>query len=147
MKAKHRQTGLKVAIKFVKSNFADICQCKNVYREIYLLSKFGNSIFTTTLYDLIIASPDSKTLQEAIGIFIVMKLENSSIRDVFKNSGLMTFTFEHIKVITYNLLCAVNFLHQSKIMHRDLKPSNILIDESCCIRLCDFGISRVEVPE
>ena len=57
----------------------------------------------------------------------------------------MSFNVEHIKVIAYNHLCAVNFLHKSKIMHRDLKPANVLIDEHCCVRLCDFGISRTEI--
>jgi mitogen-activated protein kinase 1/3 len=29
------------------------------------------------------------------------------------------------------------------VVHRDLKPSNLLIDTSCNVKICDFGISRV----
>jgi serine/threonine protein kinase len=31
-------------------------------------------------------------------------------------------------------------------MHRDIKPDNLLINESCHIKFCDFGFSRV-VPK
>ena len=131
MKAKHRETGQKVAIKFIKNDFTDISGCKSVLREIYLLRKFGNSIFTTTLLDTMIASPDQTTLLDAAGIFVVLKLETNDLRTVLKHGEQVSFNEDHIKVIAYNLLCAVNFLHQSKIMHRGLKPQNILIDESC----------------
>ena len=45
-------------------------------------------------------------------------------------------------MITYNLLCAVNYLHSTDVLHRDIKPSNILIQDDCSIRICDFGLSR-----
>jgi serine/threonine protein kinase len=44
------------------------------------------------------------------------------------NSG---FTDEHLKIILYNTLCALKFLHSANIIHRDIKPSNILINKNC----------------
>ena len=52
------------------------------------------------------------------------------------------FTDEHIKVVLYNLLCSINFLHSANLVHRDLKPANILIDGDCNILICDYGLSR-----
>jgi mitogen-activated protein kinase 1/3 len=49
---------------------------------------------------------------------------------------------EHIKIITFNLLCAVHYLHSANVVHRDLKPSNILINDECNIKFCDFGLAR-----
>lgn len=49
---------------------------------------------------------------------------------------------DHIITITYNILCALNFMHSANIMHRDIKPENILLKEDCTIQLCDFGMSR-----
>lgn len=49
---------------------------------------------------------------------------------------------DHVTTITYNLLCALNFLHTAGVMHRDIKPGNILIDDMCQVKLCDFGFAR-----
>ena len=50
---------------------------------------------------------------------------------------------DHIIIILYNMLCALNFIHSANIIHRDLKPANILIDSNCNVKICDFGLSRV----
>ena len=65
-------------------------------------------------------------------------VRSSDIRD--------NLSMDHVKLIVYNILCALNFLYQANIIHRDLKPANILINEDCQIKICDFGISRT-LPE
>lgn len=42
----------------------------------------------------------------------------------------------------YSFLCALNYLHSADVMHRDIKPANILVDKSCNVRICDFGLAR-----
>ena len=49
---------------------------------------------------------------------------------------------QHIQYIIYQLLKALKFLHSAALLHRDIKPSNILVDSSCAIKLCDFGLCR-----
>jgi len=44
--------------------------------------------------------------------------------------------------MVYNLLCAVKYIHESKVIHRDLKPANVLVNEDCSVKLCDFGLAR-----
>lgn len=41
------------------------------------------------------------------------------------------------------VLEAVQYAHEKRVIHRDLKPSNILVTESRQVRLLDFGISRL----
>jgi serine/threonine protein kinase/tetratricopeptide (TPR) repeat protein len=46
-----------------------------------------------------------------------------------------------------NILRAVAFAHARLIVHRDLKPNNILIAEGSDVRLLDFGIARLLLPD
>ena len=56
-------------------------------------------------------------------------------------------TVEHLKEngprMIKQILSGLHFLHGIGILHRDLKPSNILVDKDGCMKLSDFGISRV----
>jgi mitogen-activated protein kinase 15 len=36
----------------------------------------------------------------------------------------------------------LKFIHSAGLLHRDIKPSNILVDSSCLIKICDFGLCR-----
>ena len=40
------------------------------------------------------------------------------------------------------MLCAIKFLHSANIIHRDLQPANLLIDSTCSVKICDFGLAR-----
>jgi serine/threonine protein kinase len=66
-----------------------------------------------------------------------------SLIDLGPKSGLNE---EHLKIIVYNSLCALKFLHSSNVIHRDLKPANILINQDCQVLICDFGLAR-SLPE
>lgn len=48
----------------------------------------------------------------------------------------------HKKYIIFQIAKTLKYLHSAGILHRDLKPSNILLDSSCKIKICDFGLSR-----
>jgi serine/threonine protein kinase len=49
---------------------------------------------------------------------------------------------DDIKIILYNQLKALNYLHSANLIHRDIKPQNILIDQYSRIMICDFGMAR-----
>jgi len=47
-----------------------------------------------------------------------------------------------VKSYCYQLIQAILFCHQRRVLHRDLKPQNLLIDKSGAIKVADFGLAR-----
>ncbi|OCT89965.1 hypothetical protein XELAEV_18018581mg [Xenopus laevis] len=48
-----------------------------------------------------------------------------------------------IRVVCFQTLLALQYLHNHKIIHRDLKAGNILLTQQGDVRLADFGVSAV----
>ena len=79
-------------------------------------------------------------------IFVVMESSDHDLKDLIKTGSSSGLQEAHIKVIMYNSLCSLKFLHSCNIIHRDIKPANILVNHNCQIMICDFGLART-VPE
>lgn len=58
----------------------------------------------------------------------------------------LSFGKDHLRIVLYNLLCAISYCHSSNVIHRDIKPANILINQKCQVKICDFGLART-LPE
>ena len=67
--------------------------------------------------------------------------------DLFDYVTTRELTEDHIASIMYQLLYAVNYLHDNGIVHRDIKLENVLIEskEECKVMLADFGFAA-KVP-
>lgn len=75
-----------------------------------------------------------------------MKASETDLKTLIELGAKSGLNTDHIKIIIYNTLCALKFLHSSNVVHRDLKPANILINKNCQVMICDFGLSRT-LPE
>ena len=75
-------------------------------------------------------------------IFLVQNYVEHDLNKILTMDSAPAFSEQHILIIIYNILCALNFFHSAGLMHRDLKPANILIDDNCNVKICDFGLSR-----
>lgn len=71
-----------------------------------------------------------------------MEHVDSDLKKVLRSTDSIDFREDHIRVILYNALTGLNFLHSANVMHRDIKPSNILIDADSQVKICDYGFAR-----
>jgi serine/threonine protein kinase len=74
-----------------------------------------------------------------------MDYEKTDFRKMFSSVLSSNLSEEHVITLLYNQICAIKFMHSANIIHRDLKPGNFLLNDSCGVKICDFGLSR-EMP-
>ncbi|KAI9120197.1 hypothetical protein K1719_008845 [Acacia pycnantha] len=65
----------------------------------------------------------------------------SHLRGGSANPSLLTWPLR-IK-IAIETASALSYLHASGIIHRDVKTNNILLDNNFCVKVADFGLSRL----
>jgi len=58
--------------------------------------------------------------------------------DLKKSPGVLE---SKVKVIVYQIVSALIYIHSLGIVHRDLKLDNILIDSNDKIKIIDFGFA------
>uniref|UniRef100_A0A2K6G7J2 Mitogen-activated protein kinase n=1 Tax=Propithecus coquereli TaxID=379532 RepID=A0A2K6G7J2_PROCO len=132
-KAVDRRTGKVVAIKKIFDAFRDKTDAQRTFREITLLQEFGDHPNIIRLLDLMRAENDRD-------IYLVLESMDTDLDAVIRKGGLLRDV--HKRYIFYQLLRATKFIHSGQVIHRDLKPSNVLLDASCVVKLCDFGLAR-----
>ncbi|KAF6080776.1 checkpoint kinase 2 [Phyllostomus discolor] len=135
-----RKTCKKVAIKIIsKRKFAigsekEADPALNVKTEIEILKKLNHPCIIKI-----------KDFFDAEDFYIVLELmEGGELFDrVVRTRRLKEDT---CKLYFYQMLLAVQYLHDNGIIHRDLKPENVLLSsqkEDCLIKITDFGQSKI----
>lgn len=65
-------------------------------------------------------------------------------KDLFDVIRAMNFISEaDAKFFVGCLLCALENLHEKKIVYRDLKPENVVVDDEGYLKIIDFGTAKV----
>uniref|UniRef100_A0A452R6K0 Serine/threonine-protein kinase Chk2 n=1 Tax=Ursus americanus TaxID=9643 RepID=A0A452R6K0_URSAM len=135
-----RKTCKKVAIKIISKRKFTIGSESgadpppNVETEIEILKKLDHPCIIKI-----------KDFFDAEDYYIVLELmEGGELFDrVVGNKRLKEAT---CKLYFYQMLLAVQYLHENGIIHRDLKPENVLLSsqkEDCLIKITDFGQSKI----
>lgn len=81
------------------------------------------------------------SFEEFNEVYLVQEYMDADLHTVIRAHELSE---KHMKYMLYQLLKGVKYLHSCGIIHRDLKPANILVNEKCDLKICDFGLARLE---
>ena len=74
--------------------------------------------------------------------FITMELvKGITLAELLDRRGRLTV--QSTLAIATQLADALCVAHEQQIIHRDIKPANLLIDESGCLKVMDFGLARL----
>ncbi|XP_017217555.1 LEAF RUST 10 DISEASE-RESISTANCE LOCUS RECEPTOR-LIKE PROTEIN KINASE-like 1.2 isoform X2 [Daucus carota subsp. sativus] len=129
------QDGRVVAVKrLYENNFKRVQQFMN---EVEILTKLDHKNLVK-LYGC--TSKRSRDL-----LLVYEYIPNGTVADHLHgkqaNSGLLSWSVR-LK-IAIETAEALAYLHVSGIIHRDVKSNNILLDNSFCVKVADFGLSRL----
>jgi serine/threonine protein kinase len=147
--------GLKVAIKSI-SKF-DAMRARRLRRpgskhmdEWEIMKLLQDNPHTLTLHDLFETDEEIHLVTEFC--------EGGELFDAIKRKGASRSSFrrgrfseQQASRITYQILKALEELHEKDIVHRDIKPENVLLlknlddtaGDQIQVKLCDFGVARV----
>ncbi|RWS14746.1 cyclin-dependent kinase 1-like protein, partial [Dinothrombium tinctorium] len=132
-KAKVKKTGQLVALKKIRLENEDEGVPSTAIREITLLKEITHPNIVS-LQDVIMQENRLYLVFE----FLTMDLKkylDSLPENVHMDKML-------VKSYLYQMLQAIVFCHQRRVIHRDLKPQNLLLDANGVIKLADFGLAR-----
>nr|CAG4641645.1 EOG090X04Z1 [Eurycercus lamellatus] len=129
--------GKRVALKKMPNVFQSLVSSKRVFRELKMLCFFKHDNVLSALD--ILQPPHIDFFQE---IYVITELMQSDLHKIIVSPQHLST--DHIKVFLYQILRGLKYLHSARILHRDIKPGNLLVNSNCLLKICDFGLARVE---
>ncbi|XP_071806169.1 serine/threonine-protein kinase SIK2-like [Asterias amurensis] len=133
--AKHRITKSQVAIKIIDKSRLDESNLQKVYREVQIMKMLHNP-HIIKLYQVM----ETKSMLYLVSEYA----SNGEMFDYLANHGRMSEKDARKKF--WQIINAVAYCHQRRVVHRDLKAENLLLDSNMNIKIADFGFSNFFVP-
>lgn len=126
-----------VAIKKIRNPLSDRSNIKRILREIKLLNHFSGHENIITIYDIMTDPPNVPEFED---LYLVTNLYETDLHAIIKSN--QPLTEHHFQFFLYQTLRGLKYTHSANVIHRDLKPSNLLLNASCDLAICDFGLGR-----
>ncbi|EJD46885.1 kinase-like protein [Auricularia subglabra TFB-10046 SS5] len=135
--AKHRHTGVGIAIKRISSISSKKILTKRCLRELKLLHHFRGHKNITSLIDLDIVVNANGDFDE---VYCYEELMEADLHAIIRSGQPLSDA--HFQSFLYQTLCGLKYIHSANVLHRDLKPGNLLVNADCELKICDFGLAR-----
>lgn len=133
--AKHVPTGKEVAIKIIDKTQLTPGSLQKLFREVRIMKMLDHP----NIVKLFQVIETEKTL------YLVMEYASGGeVFDYLVLHGRMKE--KEAKAKFRQIVSAVQYCHQKRIIHRDLKAENLLLDSEMNIKIADFGFSNEFTP-
>ncbi|XP_061514926.1 MAP/microtubule affinity-regulating kinase 3 isoform X9 [Anopheles gambiae] len=133
--AKHVPTNKEVAIKIIDKTQLNPSSLQKLYREVRIMKMLDHP----NIVKLFQVIETEKTL------YLVMEYASGGeVFDYLVAHGKMKEKEARAKF--RQIVSAVQYCHQKRIIHRDLKAENLLLDSEMNIKIADFGFSNEFTP-
>ncbi|KAG7131437.1 Mitogen-activated protein kinase HOG1 like [Verticillium longisporum] len=133
--ARDQLTNQNVAVKKIMKPFSTPVLAKRTYRELKLLKHLRHEN-VISLSDIFISPLED--------IYFVTELLGTDLHRLLTSRPLEK---QFIQYFLYQIMRGLKYVHSAGVVHRDLKPSNILVNENCDLKICDFGLARIQDPQ
>ncbi|CAM9506733.1 unnamed protein product [Chrysoparadoxa australica] len=130
-----RKSEKTVAVKKVVQAFDDVLVAKRMAREVRLMRQFDHNNIVS-LVDML-PPPNVENFED---IYLVLERMDTDLHHIIYMG--QTLKEAHIQFFLYQILCGLKYIHSAGVLHRDIKPANILVNTTCDLKLCDFGLAR-----
>ena len=131
---RHKYEGRNYVVKKIKTRDMPDAEREKTEQEVKLLQKLRHAN--------IVAYKDSYIDREQFLCIVMVNCEGGDMYSKIKAAKGKKFTEAQILEWLAQILLALLYLHDRRILHRDLKTQNIFLKNSK-IRLGDFGIAKV----
>lgn len=131
---RHKYEGRNYVVKKIKTRDMPESEREKTEQEVRLLQKLRHAN--------IVAYKDSYIDRDQFLCIVMVNCEGGDMYSKIKSVKGKKFTEAQILEWFVQILLALLYLHDRRILHRDLKTQNIFLKNSK-IRLGDFGIARV----
>lgn len=129
-----------VAIKKIENAFEHITFTKRTLRELRILRHLQHE----NLIDIQnIFLPGQK--EDFDDIYVVSALMETDLASILKSTQALSD--DHCQFFLYQILRGMKYVHSAEVIHRDLKPRNLLVNSNCDLKICDFGLARVNFSD
>ncbi|XP_015153558.2 serine/threonine-protein kinase SIK2 isoform X2 [Gallus gallus] len=129
--ARHRITRSEVAIKIIDKSQLDAVNLEKIYREVQIMKMLDHP-HIIKLYQVM----ETKSMLYLVTEFA----KNGEIFDYLASHGRLSESEARRKF--WQILSAVEYCHNRKVVHRDLKAENLLLDNNMNIKIADFGFGN-----